>query len=154
MKTNRFFAYYSTLAVVATCLLSAPSTHAQTFTGREKLTVEPISFQAIAYPVTNTQAAIRVNFDNRTAGGVSVAILDEKGHRLYNRFETTVAYRCRLDLSSLPAGKYTLELSKKGEYFTRSFTIEPPTMGYITMGDQPVQRAPEQVVDKKLVVSY
>lgn len=154
MKINRLLTLCNTLAVVVTCLLSAPSTQAQTFTRQEKLTVEPTSFQAIAYAVTNAPAAIRVNFDNRTKGGVSVIIRDEKGHDVYSKFETGATYRSRLDLSSLPAGKYTLELSKKGDYFTRSFTIEPPTMGYVTMSDQPVQKAPEQAVDKKLIVSY
>lgn len=151
MKTNKFFLRYKPLFVVAAFLLSASSMQAQTFTGQEKLTATPSSFEAIAYPAG--PAAIRVNFNNMTAGGVSVIIRDEKGYKVYENLERVTAYRSRLDLSSLPVGKYTLELSKKGDQFIRSFTIEPPTAGFITMTTPSAEKTAEPVVNKKLITS-
>ena len=154
MKTNHVATRYSTLIAVMAFLLSTSSLRAQTYMGKEKLSGSPMSFEAIAYPITNGPAAIRVNFNNQTAGSVRVTIRDEKGNRVYEQFEKTAAYRSRLDLSLLPAGNYTLDLSKEDDHFIRTFTIEPPTAGHITMGTQPVQKPYESPVDKKLIVSH
>ena len=153
MKTNHKFAHFSILMAVTVCLLSAPSSHAQTFTGQEKLTTTPVSFEAVVYPVVNRQATIRVNFNNPTAGGVRVVIRDEKGREIYSEFETLSRYSRRFDLSPMPAGKYTVVLSKANDRYSQTFTIEPPTTSYITMENQPVMKKIEPPVDKKLIVS-
>lgn len=153
MKTNHKFAHFGILMTVTACLLAAPSSHAQTFAGQEKLTTTPASFEAIIYPVSTRPATIRVNFNNPTAGGIRVVIRDEKGREIYSEFETVAQYRQRFDLSPMPAGKYTIELKKRDDHFAQTFTIEKPTTSYITMGNQPVMKKIEPPVDKKLIVS-
>lgn len=154
MKTNRLFTQYGKLIAVTACLLSAPSVHAQTFTGMEKLAASPVGLQANAYPVIDAPATIRLNFDNLTPGGVWVIIRDEKGKKVYSEFETIAKYRRRLNLVGMPAGNYTIELVKRNEQFAQTFTIEPSTESHITMGSQPVKKTLEVPVDKKLIVRH
>lgn len=154
MKTNRLFTHYSTLIAVAACLLSASAIHAQTFTGMEKLAASPAGLQANAYPVIDAPATIRLNFDNLTPGGVWVIIRDEKGNKVYSEFETIAKYRRRLNLASMPAGNYTVELVKRNEQFAQTFTIEPPIERHITMVTQPVKKTLEAPADKKLIVRH
>lgn len=153
MKANRFSLQYGALGALMACLLSAPSTQAQTFTGQTKLTATPASFEACVYPVTTQPSKIKVNFNNRTAGGVHVVIRDEKGKRVYDEFETVVYYRRCFDLSPMAAGTYTLELSKQNDKFVQQFTIEPPAMSHITMSGPPARTTPELPVNTKMIVS-
>ena len=154
MKTNHFFAHYRTLLVVTACLFAASSTQAQTFMGQNQLTATPSGLEATMYPVAGRPATIRLNYNNPTAGGVWVIIRDEKGQKVYSEYEKVTQYRRRFDLSAMPAGTYTVQLKKQNDLIAQSFTIDPPTVGHITMGSQPVRKTPELPVDKKLIVSY
>lgn len=153
MKINHIFGHYKTLVVATACLLSASAIQAQTFAGQEKLSVSPAGFEASVYPILNSPATIKVSFNNLTAGGVKVIIRDEKGHPVYEEFETVAHYRRRFDLSPMPAGTYTLELRKKNDLLTQTFSIEPPASTRIAMTSQPIRKAPETPVEKKLIVS-
>ena len=153
MKINHIFDHYKTLIVATACLLSASSIHAQTFTGQAKLSASPVSFEAVAYPIISSPTAIRINFNNRTEGAVRVVIRDEKGKPVYEEFESIALYRRRFDFAAMPAGTYTIELSKKNDLFTQTFSIEPPTTSHITMSSQPVRKTPETALEKKLIVS-
>ncbi|GAB4023032.1 DUF3244 domain-containing protein [Spirosoma koreense] len=154
MKTNCFSAQYRTLLVGITMLVSASSLHAQTFTGQDKLTTTPSGLEAVVYPVVNKPSTIRLNFDNPLPGGVRVVIRNEKGAIVYDEFETVANYRRNFDLIGMPAGTYTLELNKSNAHFSQAFTIEPPTLGRIAMGNRPERKAPKEPVDNKLIVSY
>ncbi|SFC68614.1 hypothetical protein [Spirosoma endophyticum] len=153
MKINHSFDHYKTLFVATVCLLSASSIQAQTFTGQADLSASPTSFEAVVYPVASSPTTIRINFNNRTNGAVRVVIRGENGKPVYEEFESIALYRRRFDFASMPAGTYTIELSKKNDLFTQTFSIEPPTTSHITMTSQPVRKTPETTVEKKLIVS-
>lgn len=153
MNINRLLSNPSTLAVLITCLLSASALCAQTYVGHEKLTGLPTQLEATVYPILGGPSTIKVIFNNLTGGQVRVVIRNEKGQAVYSEFESIARYRRCFNLSYLPQGQYTVELSKKNEQYTRAFTIEPPATSYITMGSQPGQKTPKSPVDTKLIVS-
>ncbi len=84
---------------------------------------------------------------------VRVVIRDEKGKPVYDEYEAVTQYRRYFDFSPMPAGTYTVELSKQKDTFSQTFTIEPPTTSRITMASPPVRKTPELPVDTKLIVS-
>ena len=154
MNVNRFFVNRSTLVVLIACLLSASALRAQTFVGHEKLTQSPSQLEATVYPLTNAPSTIKVIFNNLTGGQVRVVIRDEKGKVVYSEFESIARYRRCFDLSYLTNGRYTVELSKKNESYTRAFAVEPATtMSRIALVDEPVRKTPKQPADTKLIVS-
>lgn len=155
MNVHRFFVNRSTLVVLITCLLSASALRAQTLAGREKLAESPQpQLEATVFPLTNAPSTIKVIFNNLTGGSVRVVIRDDKGKTVYTEFESIARYRRHFDLSGLPNGQYTVELSKKNEHYTQAFAIvEPPIASYVTLIDQPARKTPGQPVDKKLIVS-
>ena len=153
MKANRFSLTHYALGALTACLLSTSATQAQTFTGQSGLRATPASFEAMIYPVSTQPSKIKINFDNRTAGQVRVVIRDEKGNRIYDEYEAVAEYRRYFDFAPMAAGTYTVELSKKNDKFTQTFTIEPPTTSRITMASPPVRKTPELPVDTKLIVS-
>ena len=154
MNVNRVFLSRSTLAVLITCLLSASALRAQTVVGQEKPAESPAQLEAAVYPSVNPPSTIKVVFNNLTGGSVRVVIRDDKGKTVYSEFESIARYRRHFDLSALPNGQYTVELSKKNGYYTQAFAIvEPPIASHIALIDQPARKTPEQPVDKKLIVS-
>lgn len=153
MKATRFSLTHCALGALTACLLSAPLTQAQTYTGQDKLQAAPTSFDAVVYPLKSQPSKIRINFNNRTTGQVRVTIRDEKGNRIYDEYEAVAQYRRYFDFSPMEAGTYTIELSKKNDTFTQTFTIEPPTASRITMASPPVRKTPELPIDTKLIVS-
>ncbi len=135
MKTNRSFSAYSALAALTTWLLlsSSQTSTAQTYSGQLKLTEAPAQLEAAVYSLSSRPATIRVNFNNPTGGSVRLIIRDEQGKIWYEGAESIALYRRNFDLSGVPAGKYTVELSKKNEHLTHTFAIKPPAMNWITM---------------------
>ena len=153
MNVNRFFVNRSTVVVLIACLLSASALRAQSFAGHEKLTQSPSQLEATVYPLTNAPSTIKVIFNNLTGGQVRVVIRSDKGKVVYSEFESIARYRRCFDLSYLPEGRYTIELSKPNERFSQAFVIEPSTASYVTMSSQPVRKTPEFPVNTKLIVS-
>ena len=153
MKANRFSLTHFALSALTISLLSVQPTQAQTFTGQEKLQAAPASFEAMIYPVSTQPSKIKINFNNLTAGDVRVVIRDEKGHSIYDEYEAVAQYRRYFDFSPMEAGTYTVELSKRNDKFTQTFTIEPPTTSRITMVSPPARKTPELPVNKNLIVS-
>ncbi|MDB5240499.1 MAG: hypothetical protein JWP57_1124 [Spirosoma sp.] len=157
MNANLFLRQFSTLSLLIAIVLSAASVQAQTFTGQPDLSASPTNIEAVVYPLTNRQSAIKVIFNNLTAGGVRVIIRDQTGQIVYNQYEIEPHYRRTFDLSTMPAGNYKVELRKKNELFSQAFSIDTPdpkpVTSYISMKTQPVHKTPETSADKKLIVS-
>ena len=70
----------------------------------------------------------------------------------YDEFESGGRCRRALNLSSVPAGAYTVELSKDKERLLRTFLIEPPVASHITLIDKSDQQMPVSSASKKLIV--
>ena len=155
MKATRFLLQCGAPAVLTACLLSASISQAQTFTGQKMLSASPVQLEASVYPLTNVPSTIKVSFNNRMGGSVRVVIRNEKGKVFYDEFESTAFYRRKFDLSPLPEGNYTVELSKRGQYYAQAFVIdEPEPKSHIAMGTAPTKIAPDnKLADKKLIVS-
>ena len=135
MKTKCFFSHRSALAALLICLLSAPSltTLAQTYKGQLMLTDAPTQLEANVFPVSNRFATIKVIFNNPTGGEVRLIIRDGKGNVHYDDYSSIAMYRRNFDLSQLPVGAYTVELTKQEKHFARTFAINPPATNWITM---------------------
>ncbi|WP_080057793.1 T9SS type A sorting domain-containing protein [Spirosoma aerolatum] len=152
MKTSRVYSRFSKFCQLFCFLLSAQALHAQTFNGQPALLDSPTQLQAVIYPVNNEPSTIRVNVNNPKGGSVRVVIRDEKGKVYYDEFESDGRFRRAFDLSSVPAGIYTVELSKNRERLLRTFMIEPPVASHITLIDKSDQQIPVSSVSKKLIV--
>ncbi|WP_020603388.1 hypothetical protein [Spirosoma spitsbergense] len=146
MKTKCIILHRSALAALITCLLSASSltTMAQTYNGQLKLADASDQIEANVYPLSNRPATIKVIFNNRTSGAVRVVIRDGKGKIHYDAYESIALYRRNFDLSGLPVGDYTVELSKRNEKVARIFAINPPATNWITMEMPAKQDTPDQ----------
>lgn len=154
MKAIRFFPHHLPFMALTACMLSAASVQAQTFPGATKLADAPAHLEATVYPVTNMPNTIRVNFNNPTSGQVRVVIRNQENKIFYDEFETTPKYRRRFDLSSLPEGNYTVELSKTKEHYNQAFTVEPPsTKSRIAMVNPNFQPTPDRPAATRLIVS-
>jgi hypothetical protein len=140
MKTSRFFLHNLSCAALVLVLSIGltRATYAQTLTGQVKLTESPSTgFQAFVYPVAAKPSTIRINFDNKARGSVRVQIRDQREKIVYDEFESSVYYRQYFDLSSMPAGVYTVSLSKPYAVYTQTFRIEPPTPGRVIAVSEP-----------------
>ena len=145
MKTNSSFLAYGALAALTTCLLlaSSPTATAQTYNGQLKLVDAPTQLEANVYPLSNRTATIKVIFNNPTGGAVRVIIRDGQGKVHYDAYESTALYRRNFDLSGLPFGNYTVELSKRNEKVARTFAINAPATNWITMETSSKQDTPD-----------
>lgn len=154
MNVNRLFSSYGTLAVLTTCLLSAPVTQAQTYVGRQTLTESPSHLEANVYPLSNQPSTIKVIFNNLTGGEVRIVIRSAKGTVVYDAFESTARYRRNFNLSELPEGQYTVELNKQKEQYSQAFSIgTPATVSHIALLNPPVQNSPDKPAVGRLIVS-
>ncbi|MCX6216819.1 hypothetical protein [Spirosoma sp.] len=126
MSANRFLPTYDTRVVLIALFLYAPFLQAQTFTGQPKLTPLPAGFEAMVYPSTTQPSTVRVVFNNPTGGSVRVQIENTEGQIFYDAYETVRQYRRRFDLAILPAGNYTIVLSKQNSRYAQAFVIDPP----------------------------
>ncbi len=145
MKTNSSFLPYSALAALTACLLltSSPATMAQTYKSQLKLVDAPAQLEAAVYSLSSRPATIRVNFNNRTGGSVRLTIRDEQGKVWYEGAESIALYRRNFDLSGMPVGNYTVELSKQNEHLTQTFAINAPATNWITMEIPSKQDTPD-----------
>lgn len=138
MKTNASFLHGSALAALTASLLLAasPTTKAQTYNGQLKLTDTPLQLETNVYPISTRPGFIKVIFNNLKKGAVQVVIRNEQGKVFYDEFESIALYRRNLDLSNLPAGDYTVELSTRTEHVVRTLAINtpPPATSYIALG--------------------
>jgi hypothetical protein len=153
MNANRFSS--STFAVLTTFLLSAATLQAQTFTGQQTSTETPATFEAVVYPLSNVPATLKVIFNNPTGGLVRVQVRNKEGEVFYDSYETERQYRRRFDLSLLPHGDYTVQLSKKKENYLQSFAIVPPVQAQsqIALTNPWYQKTLKKPLHKKLIVS-
>ena len=156
MKINRFSRHHS-VRVAFVLVLSigpiSPAARAQTFTGQPKLTELPgAGFQGLVYPVTTRPGEIRININNQSRGAVRVQFSDQRGQLVYDKFESIARYRQYFDLSLMPAGVYTIILSKDGATHTQTFRIEPPTAGRLVLINEELSL--ESSKSEKLIVFH
>ena len=154
MKAIRFFPHHLSFSALTACVLSAASLQAQTFSGAMNLTDSPAHLEAAVYPVGSAPATIRLNFNNPTSGQVRIVIRNQKGEIYYEEFESMPKYRRYFNLLGLPAGNYTVELSKMKEHYSQAFVVEPTaTKSRIAMVSPSFQPTPDKPTVAKLIVS-
>lgn len=112
--------------------LTSPSLHAQTFAGRDYLDESPVSIRAFVYPDARKEA-IRIRLESRSREPVRIQIKDEAQATVYDDYVSKPKYIGRLDVSALPYGVYTVELSNYTARHTQEFWIERPATGGIVM---------------------
>lgn len=119
--------------------LTTPALYAQTFTGRDYLAESPVSIQAFICPDAH-KMAIKIRMENRTSNAVRVRIVNEAQKTVYDDYVATPTYYGRFNLSALPYGTYTIELSNRIARLNQTFRIELATVGRIAMVTTPPKR--------------
>ena len=142
MKTNSALHLPRNLinrVLIAGFALTSPSLYAQTLTGRDYLDESPVSIRAFVYPDAQ-KAAIKIRLENREARMVRIRILDEDQKSVYDDYVKKRAYYSRFDVSALPYGAYTVELSTQTARHRQGFRLERSLAGHIVMVVQPTER--------------
>jgi hypothetical protein len=116
------------------------------------LTEVPKTFEALLYPVANRPQTIRINFNNPVGKEVRVMIRHESGNIVYDEYKNVVASREYYDLSPLPVGNYTVDLTTTGSHVVKPFTIEASQAGAISMDNRTEAVTSEFPTRKQLVV--
>ena len=130
-----------------------PPIQAQTFTDQSQLTASPKGLEALIYAVATRPSTIRVNFDNPSGRSVRAVIRDQQGRIFYDELKGGKSFRGYLDLSFLPTGNYSIEMSEQqGIEYAQAFTIEPPSKDRISMGYPPNQESAKLQGEKMLVM--
>ncbi|RIV27729.1 hypothetical protein DYU11_05360 [Fibrisoma montanum] len=119
--------------------LTTPSLYAQTFAGRGYLVESPVSLRAFIHPDTG-RTAIIMRLDGYPSGSVRIHITNEKQETFYNGYVSKPKYAGRFDLSALPFGVYTIELSDRHARYTQQFRIEPKWTDRVVMVTDPPRR--------------
>ena len=140
--------------LVAGFALVSPLLYAQTFTGRDYLNESPVSIRAFVYPDARKQA-VKIRLENQGAKAVRIRILDENQKPVYDDYVTKQAYYGRFDVSTLPYGTYTVELSTQTARHRQGFRLERPLAGqvitgHLVMAVQPTE--PDSRVAQNLLV--
>ena len=138
MKTIRTTPRQRTLigrALFAGFALVSPSLYAQTFTGQDHLSDSPGSLRAVVYPIPN-KPTICINVDNGSRSEVRLQILNEAKTPVYDKWIHGSEYGGRFDVSALPSGVYTVELSTREARHTQTFRLEPPKYGRVVMAPE------------------
>ena len=139
---NTFHTTFSISRVLfAGFALTSPSLYAQTFTGRDYLDESPVSLRALVYPDARKEA-IRIRLESRSPEVVRIQIKDEAQKTVYDDYVSKPKYIGRFDVSALPYGVYTVELSNRTARHTQEFRIERlgPATGGIVMTTQTTDR--------------
>ncbi len=118
--------------------LISPSLYAQTFAGRDYLAESPVSIRAFIYPDARKEA-IKIRLENQSSTGVRIRIVNEAQKTVYDDYVTKPTYYARFNVSALPYGAYTVEVSTRSIRHTREFRIESPTAGRIVMATPPME---------------
>ena len=124
MKLNRFYLTHATLGLLMLGFVATTSIQAQTIQGQLGQNASPSPFEAVMYPMNGSSPAIKVNFENLSGGSVRVVIRDTRGVVFYDEYEPTAHYRRSFNFSSMPAGEYTIQLSKRNKQYMRTFVVE------------------------------
>ena len=89
----------------------------------------PYGFEAGLYPISSRPYTFRISITNSTNGVVRIRIRNSKGFRVYDAYVQEANYRANLDVSTLSAGSYIIEISKQKTHFVQEFSIEPAILG-------------------------
>ena len=125
--------------------LTSPSLYAQTFAGRDYLDESPVSIRAFVYPDARKEA-IKIRLENRSSEGVRIRIVNEAQKTVYDDYVSKSKYFGRFNVSALPYGAYTVEVSNRSTRHTQEFRIESPAAGRIVMAVQPTE--PDSLIAK------
>ncbi|QJD80259.1 T9SS type A sorting domain-containing protein [Spirosoma rhododendri] len=92
--------------------------------------VRPVK-QAAAYEVsmyTATNGNLRLALDKQKGGRVTVSMKNDKGNTLFTQYvgKRETQSRFMFDISALPDGVYTVEISNGAETKTQELTINTP----------------------------
>ena len=134
--------------------LISPSLYAQTFTGRDYLDKSPVSIRAFVSPDAQKEA-LKIRLENRGAKAVRIQILDENQKPVYDDYVMKLAYYGRFDVSALPYGAYTIELSTETAWHRQGFRLErhlagQVVAGHLVMAVQPTE--PDSLLAQNLFV--
>lgn len=116
--------------------LASPLLSAQTFTGQNFLIEIPASFRAII-KASARQETITIRLENRWSKAIRIQILNQAHQPVYNDYVTKTGYYTRFDVSALPYGTYTIELSNRYARQTQQFLIERSDTRRVVMGADP-----------------
>lgn len=119
-------------------ILAMPALYAQTYTGRHYMAESPVSFQAFVYPDAQ-KPALKIRLENQSSRAVHIRIMDKEQKTVYDEFVSRKMYFGRLDISALPYGAYTIEMTSPTARHIQRFRIEPPTKGRAMVAIQPVE---------------
>lgn len=133
MKFNRFYPANAILSLLTLSLMATASIQAQTVQAQPGQDASALPFEVGIYPMNNYSPAIKVNFNNLSGGAVRLIIRGQNGKIYYDEYESTARYRRRFDFSSMPAGEYTVELSKRNKQFTQTFVVDAPAERHIAL---------------------
>ena len=131
---------------IGIALMTSPALHAQTFAGRAYLAESPVSIQAFIYPDARKEA-IKIRLENRSANAVRIRVVNEAKRTVYDEYVAKPTYYGRFDVSALPYGAYTVELSTTTARHTQAFRLEPQTDRRIVMAAPPAQ--PDSLLAKQ-----
>jgi hypothetical protein len=114
-------------ALLAVLILGTATLYAQTASGREYLAETPSSLRAYICP-DGQKASLTVRAELPKPGGLHIRLINEKRETVYDDFVAgTTAYAARFDVSTLPYGRYTVELSSRIACHIQDFWLEAPT---------------------------
>ena len=119
-------------------LLMAPTLSAQTFTGRDYLAESPVNFQAFVYPAQR-KPVINIRVENMSAHAVRIQIKNEAQQTVYDDYVSKQKFAGRFDVSALPYGTYTVELTNHTTRYRQAFRIESLKAQRIVMITQPTE---------------
>ena len=117
-------------------LLTAPTLFAQTFTSRDYLAKSPVNFQAFVYPAQH-KPVINIRIENRSAHAVRIQFKNEAQQTVYDDYVSKKEFAGRFNVSALPYGTYTVELSNRTTRHRQAFRIGSLRAERIVMVIQP-----------------
>ena len=149
MKVNRFYPKHATLGLLMFGFVATTSIQAQAVQAQPGQDAPTAQFEAVMYPTNSSSPAIKVNFNNLSGGPVRIVIQDQKGKVYYDEYERTTRYRRRFDFSSMPAGEYTVHLSKRNKQYTQTFVIDAPVERHIALKSESAQDTDKNIAVKQ-----
>ena len=117
-------------------MLTAPVLLAQTQLGNDQLTAEPATLQVNLWPLKQSTILL-LQVQNQARGTAHVTVRDQKGLVLYDACDPKTRFAIPLDVGSMPAGTYTVEVSTWVARQTDTFHIGPMRTGRAISVNEP-----------------
>ncbi|QJW89152.1 hypothetical protein HNV11_06975 [Spirosoma taeanense] len=123
----------------ASISLASPSLSAQTFIGRDYLAEFPIDFQAFVFPAQK-KSVINIRIENRSSRTVRIRLINEEQKAVYDEYASGPEFAGRFDVSALPYGTYTVELSTSSLQHRQEFQIMPRQTERVVLLTRPAEQ--------------